>query len=178
MIRRTWRAPALALSLALLVLGAAAPANAQTPEEHCVVLLDDESAPTVCGDTREEARAAFEKETGLVIVDSPESEAARGSGQLGPLVVYSLAELFVNDNYGGSSFLFARSTPCNGVTLASVSNLGSYGLNDAVSSFLTYSTCTVRLYADINYGGTTYGYSTSQSSLPSYNDVASSARAR
>jgi len=177
-IRRTWRAPALALCLALLVLGAAAPANAQTSEEHCVVLLDDESAATICADTREEARTAFEEETGLVIVDTPESEAARGGDDLGPLVVYSLAELFVNVNFGGSSFLFTRSTPCNGVTLSSSPNLGSYGLNDAVSSFLTYSSCEVRLYADINYGGTTYGYSTSQSSLPSYNDVASSARAR
>jgi hypothetical protein len=177
-IRRTWRAPALALSLAILVLGAAAPANAQVPEEHCVVLLDDESGVTICGDTEEDARAAFEDETGLVIVDEPGSEGARNEDDLGPLVVYSLAQLYVDSNFGGSSYLFTRSTPCNGVTLSSVSNLGSVGLNDAVSSFLTYSTCEVRLYADINYGGTTYGYSTSQSSLGGYNDVASSARAR
>lgn len=181
MIRRTWRPLALAASLIFLVLGIAVPANAQTEEEHCVVLLDDDVAVdqqvVVCASTIEGAAAAFTEQTGYTIVDSAEDENT-SFASFGPLVVYSLAQLYVDANYGGSSYLFTRSSPCNGVTQAGVSNLVSYGLNDQISSFLTYSTCEVRLYDDINYAGGTYGYTTTQSSLPSFNDRASSARAR
>ncbi|HWH97333.1 MAG TPA: peptidase inhibitor family I36 protein [Pseudolysinimonas sp.] len=161
---------ALTASIALLVLGAAVPAHATSPDEHCIVYLDDDVV--VCAETLEDADAAFTESTGLTRVESSEEDGA------GPLTVYSLATLYVDVSYGGSSYTFTRSTPCNGVTLSSVPNLGTYGLNDAVSSFATYSTCQVRLYADISYGGSTYGYATSQSSLPTFNDVASSARAR
>lgn len=171
--RRAGRVAALAASIALLSLGVATPAAADVLEEHCVIQLDADVELTVCAATLEAADAAFTERTGLVRVEEPAD-----AENLGPLVVYTLATLYVDAGYGGGSYTFTRSTPCNGVTLSSVPNLGSYGLNDAVSSFFTYSTCQVRLYADINYGGTTYGYTTSQSSLPSYNDVASSARAR
>lgn len=191
-IRRTWRplgrSVALASSLVLLVLGVAAPARAETPEEHCVILLGDDDAAAaeavVCADTREAALEAFTAETGYTVVETGSgaaesgSAAAESSENLGPLVVYSLAELFADAGYGGTSHLITRSTPCDGVTLSGVSNLGTVGLNDAVSSFQTYSTCTVRLYANASYGGSTYGWATSQSSLPTFNDTASSARVR
>lgn len=185
MIRRTWRplgrSAALAASLVLLVLGVAAPAHAETPEEHCVILLgDDDGAAAeavVCADTREAAVEAFTAETGYIVVETGDA-AAGSSERLGPLVVYSLAELFADAGYGGTSHLITRSTPCDGATLSGVSNLGTVGLNDAVSSFQTYSTCTVRLYANTSYGGSTYGWATSQSSLPTFNDTASSARVR
>lgn len=184
-IRRTWRplgrSVALASSLVLLVLGVAAPAHAETPEEHCVILLGDDDAAAaeavVCADTREAALEAFTAETGYTVVETGYA-AAESSESLGPLVVYSLAELFADAGYGGTSHLITRSTPCDGVTLSGVSNLGTVGLNDAVSSFQTYSTCTVRLYANASYGGSTYGWATSQSSLPTFNDTASSARVR
>jgi hypothetical protein len=166
---------AFAASLVLLVVGVAAPAQAsaleeQSGEEHCVVLLDDDDANVVCAGTIEAAVQKFTAETGYTVSESAD--------EVGPLVVYSLARLYADANYGGSSYLFTRSTACNGVTLSSVPDLGVFGLNDAVSSFLTYSTCTVRLYVDVNYGGSTYGYTTTQSSLPTFNDVATSARAR
>lgn len=184
-IRRTWRplgrSVALASSLAMLVLGVAAPAHAETSEEHCVILLgdDDDAAAeaVVCADTREAALEAFTAETGYTVVETGYG-AADSPESLGPLVVYSLAELFADAGYGGTSHLITRSTPCDGVTLSGVSNLGTVGLNDAVSSFQTYSTCTVRLYANASYGGSTYGWATSQSSLPTFNDTASSARVR
>jgi hypothetical protein len=179
-IRTTWRplgrAVALAASLALLVIGVAAPAHArpleeQSGEEHCVVLLDDDAADSVaCAGTIEAAVQKFTAETGYTVSETAD--------EVGPLVVYTLARLYADANYGGSSYLFTRSTACNGVTLSSVPDLGVFGLSDAVSSFLTYSTCTVRLYVDVNYGGSTYGYTTTQSSLPTFNDVATSARAR
>jgi hypothetical protein len=175
MIRTPWRRTgALVASVAVLVLGAAAPANAVESDQHCIVLLGDEAHDdaVACAETLEEADEAFTEQTGLSRVDSGEESL------LGSLVVYTLATLYRDASYGGSSFTFTRSTPCNGVTLSSVPNLGSYGLGDAVSSFLTYGSCQVRLYADINYGGSTYGYTTTQSSLPTFNDVASSARAR
>ena len=164
------RAAALVASLALLVLGAAVPAQADVPEEHCVILLGDDAEQLFCAATVEKADAAFVEGTGLTRVESAD--------EVGPSVVYTLAVLYADASYTGSSYAFVRSTACNGVTLSSVANLAPPGLNDAVSSFLTYSGCTVRLYADISYGGSTYGYTTSQSTLPTFNDVASSARAR
>lgn len=174
MIGKSWRgvgrSAAFLASLALLLVGVAAPANAQTKEEHCVILLGEDADTVICADTVDAADAAFAEQTGLRRVESADV--------VGPLVVYSLATLYTDAGYGGSSYTFTRSTACNGVTLASVPDLATVGVNDAVSSFLTYSSCQVRLYADVSYGGSTYGYTTSQSSLPTFNDVASAARAR
>lgn len=174
MIRTPWRplgrAAALAASLVLLVIGVAAPAHAETREEHCVILLGDDADTVVCADSPDAALEKFTAETGYTVTESADV--------VGPLVVYSIVRLYADAGYGGASHLVTRSTPCNGVTLSSIADLGAVGLNDAVSSFLTYSTCTARLFVDINYGGSSYGYATSQSSLPSFNDVASSVRAR
>jgi len=173
-IRTSWRplgrAAALAATLALLVIGVATPAHAETAEEHCVILLGDDADTVVCAETPDAAVQRFTAETGYTVTESADV--------VGPLVVYSIAQLFADAGYGGSSYLITRGTACNGVTLSSIADLGTIGLNDAVSSFTTYSTCTVRLFVDINYGGSSYGYATSQSSLPTFNDVASSARAR
>ena len=174
MIRTSWRplgrAAALAAALALLLIGVAAPAHAEAPEKHCVILLGDDADLVVCAETPDAAIQRFTAETGLTVTQSADV--------VGPSVVYSIAQLFAASGYAGTSYLITRATACNGVTLSSLPDLGAIGLNDAVSSFLTFSTCTVRLFADINYGGSTLGYTTSQSSLPTFNDVASSARAR
>jgi hypothetical protein len=164
------RTAGLLAALALLVGGVATPATAQERDEYCVILLDDEADTVICADTREGADAAFTEATGLTRVESADVVGAR--------VVYTLATLYTDAGYSGSVYSFTRSTACNGVTLSSVPDLASVGVNDAVSSFQTYSPCQVRLYADPGYGGSTYGYTTSQSSLPTFNDVASSARAR
>jgi len=178
-IRTPWRplgrAVAVAASLAVLVLGVAVPAQARPleepqNEEHCVVLLGDAADTVVCAASIAAAVQEFTAQTGYSVSESDD--------EVGPLVVYSLARLYVDAGYGGSSYLFTRSTACNGVTLSGVPDLSVVGINDAVSSFLTYGTCTVRLYADTGYGGATYGYTTSQSSLPTFNDVATAARAR
>lgn len=138
-----------------------------------MILLDESGAfagQEFCANTLEEVDRVFHEETGLTRVESADIVGAR--------VTYTLARLYVNANYGGSSFTFLRSTPCDGVTSAGISDLGSVGLNDAISSFITYSSCQARLYADINYGGSTYGYTTTKASLPTFNDVATAARAR
>ena len=167
------RTAAFTASLALLVLGAAAPAHADAPEQHCMVLLDDNpdvAAQEFCAGTFEEVDRVFLEQTGLIRVESADIVGAR--------VTYTLATLYADASYGGASHTFLRSSPCDGVTAAGVSNLGAVGLNDVVSSFMTYSSCQVRLYADINYGGGTYGYTTTTASLPTFNDVATAARAR
>jgi hypothetical protein len=170
--RALGRTAAFTASLALLVLGAAAPAYADAPEQHCMVLFDDAdvAAQEFCADTFDEVDRVFLAETGLIRVESADIVGAR--------VTYTLATLYADASYGGSSYTFLRSSPCDGVTSAGVSNLGAVGLNDVVSSFITYSSCQVRLYADINYGGGTYGYTTTKASLPTFNDVATAARAR
>lgn len=172
--RRVGRTAALVAAIALLSLGVAGPASAGEPEEHCFIQVEESvDLLIVCADTVEEADAAFAVATDSVRVEDPAD-----AGESGARVLYTLATLYTDVSYGGSSYTFTRTTACNGVTLSSVPNLVTLGLNDAVSSFLTYASCEVRLYADINYGGSTYGYTTTQSSLPTFNDVASAARAR
>lgn len=171
--RALGRTAGFTASLALLVLGAAVPAHADAPEQHCMALLDgsDGAAGQVfCADTFEEVDRVFREETGLIRVESADVVGAR--------VTYTLATLYANASYGGSSYTFVRSSPCDGVAAAGVSDLGTVGLNDAVSSFIAYSSCQVRLYADVSFGGGTYGYATTTASLPAFNDVATSARAR
>lgn len=166
------RGTAVALLAAALALGAAAPATALSADDaHCILLLDD--GTVVCGASVEEADAAFTAATGYTRVAD---EAARG--EIGTLAVYSLASLYPNNGYGGSGYTFVRTTPCNGSTVSGVSDLSTVGLNNTVSSFQTYGTCQVRLSDGTGYTGTTYGYTTSSTSLGSFNDLASSAQVR
>lgn len=168
------RGIAAALAITILTLGGAAPANAAEDPQDCIFYEDDDVL--VCVPSGDDLLAAFTEQTGYTTVPSPDDGEPLASR--GPLVVYILATLWQNNGYTGTSFTFSRSTPCNGVTLSSIADLGVVGLNDSVSSFQTFGTCTVRLYEDLSYGGATYGYTTSQSSLPTFNDIAGSARAR
>jgi hypothetical protein len=168
LIRRRGLGAALALSIALLV-AIGAPAHATEGERHCIGFADD--GTVVCASTLEGADDAFTAATGRTRVES--GDAARGA-----LVAFSLATLYANTGYTGSSFTVTRSTDCNGVTISGVANLATVGLDNAVSSFLAFGSCQVRLSADPNYAGAQFGFATSRSSLPTFNDVASSARVR
>jgi hypothetical protein len=164
---------ALIAALALVV-GAAAPAQADAEEQACSYDLDEQWY--VCVPLGDDLAAAVEAETGYTIVDSDEELGGRGI-----LVTYSLVSLYTDAGYGGSTVLFTRTSgPCNGVSLSGWSNLGSYGMNDNVSSFVTYSSCTARLWSNANMLGTSYGFTTSTSNLApvGFNDVASSLQAR
>lgn len=159
---------------AVIALGAvAAPAAADDEEQDCVLWVDEDVV--VCVPHGEDLAAAFTEQTGLVRVPSGTEVEEDG---FGPSAVYDLVTYYANASYGGSNFTLVRSTPCNGVTLTSVPNLGSYGLDNAVSSFFGWGSCTARLYADTSYGGSTYGYAALASSLGAFDNVASSTRAR
>lgn len=177
------RIPRRALGLgvvaaALTLAGVAAPAAAQPEEQDCVLWIDEDIL--VCVPHGEDLAAAFTDQTGMVRVPSPDEGDSGGSEAegFGASTVYDLVTYYANASYGGANFTITRSTACNGVTLSSVPNLGSYGLNDAVSSFFGWGSCTARLYADTSYGGSTYGYAALASSLGSFDNVASSTRAR
>jgi len=60
---------------------------------------------------------------------------------------------YENINYGGASI-----TWCTGSTSASISNLGTYGWNDRISSYkpINFAYSVLRLYPDTNYGGSPY----------------------
>lgn len=175
----------LALSLvcvAVFVGAVAAPASASASasasafedadaEQHCIAFVDD--GTVVCAATPELADAAFAAETGYVTV---EDELPDGSARM--LLVYSLATLYEAVGYGGSSYTFVRSTDCDGSTVSGISDLSTVGLNNSISSFLAYRSCTVRLWDGTGYTGSAYGYTTSKTSLPTFNNIASSARVR
>ena len=166
----------LVISLAgavVLLAGGTAPATASESDsdQHCIAFVDDTTL--VCAATPEEADAIFTATTGYVRVGD---ELPDGAARM--LLAYSLATLYDAVGYGGSSYTFVRSTDCDGSTISGVSDLSTVGLGNAISSFLTYRTCTVRLWDGTGYSGSAYGYTTSQTSLPSFNNLASSARAR
>ena len=166
------RATALVAAIGFLVVGAAAPAQASEDETHCILLADD--GTVVCAPTLEEADAAFAAETGYVRDEA--AVAARGGAGL--LVSYSLATFYQNNLYGGSSITITRSYDCNGSTATGFTNLGSVGMNNTISSYITYRSCQAQLWDGTSYTGGSFGYATSQGSLPFFNDLASSARAR
>ena len=180
MDRIGWRAlgAGMTAALALAVVGVAAPAAAQPADQEaqdCVLWIDEDVL--VCVPHGEDLDAAFTEQTGQVRVPSG-TELDAGRDAAAPSAVYDLVTYYANTSYSGSNFTITRSTPCNGVTLSSVPNLGTYGLNDAVSSFFGWGSCEARLYADVNYGGSTYGYAPLASSLGAFDNVASSTRAR
>lgn|GEM_PF-1911607 len=166
------RGTAVAVVAAALVLAGALPAHAEEPDIHCIALLDDGSV--VCAPTVEEADEAFTEETGLVRVS--DGTALRGS--VGTLAVYTLATLYPNNGYGGSSYTITRTFACNGSTVSGVPNLATSGMDNIVSSFQTYGGCQVRLYDGTSYTGSTFGWAGSSTSLGSFNDLASSVQVR
>lgn len=165
----------LSLTGAALVVGAVAASAAASSEteaeQHCIEFVDD--GTFVCAPTPEEADAAFTAATGYVRV---EEEVPDGSARM--LLAYSLATLYEAVGYGGTSYTFVRTTDCDGSTTMGISDLSTAALGDAVSSFLAYRSCTVRLWDGTGYTGSAYGYTTSKTSLPTFNNIASSARVR
>lgn len=162
------RGLAVAVAAAALVLGTAVlPAHADAPDVHCIEFADD--GTVVCAATLEQADAAFTAATGYTRVVE---EAGRG------LLAFSLATLWGNNGYGGSSYTITRSTACDGVTVTGISDLATVGMNNNVSSFQTFGSCTVRLYDGTGYTGSTFGYTTSSTSVGAMNDLASSVRVR
>jgi hypothetical protein len=161
------RGTAVAVLAVALVLGAALPARADAPDRHCIEFADD--GTVVCAATLDEADAAFTAATGYTRVVE---EAGRS------LLAFSLATLYGNNGYGGSSYTITRSFACDGATVSGISDLSTVGMNNNISSFQTYGSCTVRLYDGTGYTGSTFGYASSSTSVGSMNDLASSVRVR
>ncbi len=174
--RRGGRPAALLAAAGFLVVGVGAPAQAAPlesaeDETHCIVFADDDTV--VCAPTLEEADAAFTEATGYV-----RDPGVAGRGDAGLLAIYSLATFYQNNLYGGSSITITRSFDCNGSTATGYTNLALVGMDNTISSFITYGSCQAQLWDGTGYGGTGFGYATTQASLPFFNDLASSARAR
>lgn len=172
------RLVAATLAALAATLLTALPAAADPVEEDCAIDVDLDLV--VCVPVGDDLAAAYFDETGLELLPSPDDESSRSSleAEVAPLASYSLVTFYVNASYSGGSYTIVRGTPCDGSTLSGVANLGTVGMNDVISSFLTYGSCTARLYENVSYAGSTFGYTTSTSSLPTFNDIASPVRAR
>jgi hypothetical protein len=173
-LSRGGRTVALLAAVGILVVGVATPAHARgvdDVETHCIVFDDD--GTIVCAPTLEEADAEFTAETGYV---RDGSVAARGD--VGLLVTYSLATFYRDNLYGGSSTTITRSYDCDGLSQTGYTDLSLIGMNNTISSFITYRSCQARLWDGTGYTGSSFGYTTTQASLPFFNDLASSVRAR
>jgi hypothetical protein len=149
---------------------AAAPSSAVANEapRHCVSGPSDE---VQCFATFTEAIALA---TGGRITDAPaDARAALDDpafadrinepllGGIHPDTTYVIGIDYIDANYGGNTWVWYRTTPCDGnlgTIDYSIPNLNAepyseYGFNDSISSFHSYANCQTVLYADWYYEG-------------------------
>jgi hypothetical protein len=78
---------------------------------------------------------------------------------VGTLSTVVIGQVFEDANYGGSSYTFTASADCD--TNADVdwelSSMPS-GWNDRVSSFKSFGQCATKIWHDVSFAGTSYGF--------------------
>lgn len=95
----------------------------------------------------------------------------------GALTTYVQTQLFDDVDYGGSFFQITNSSGCTGGTWY-FGPLGDVGWSGRVSSFKSFSSCSTKLWQGTDYSGSSYGYTTSATSLGTMNDRANSVTMR
>lgn len=172
------RIAALSLGLAAVsisVLGFAGTANAATtqPAAATSCSLDLGTNQVTCVPEGQDLNAAVLKEQGLVVTTPTAGKSARA---LSPQATFVQSQLYDDANYGGSFFQITNSAACNGSTVYTLSNLGSYGWSGRVSSFKSFSNCSTKVWEKSSPGGSSYGFNVNASNLGAMNDKANSAQ--
>ncbi|MBF4461157.1 MULTISPECIES: hypothetical protein [unclassified Rathayibacter] len=165
----------------LLLAGVLVPSTALAPAaaaddsaENCIFMIELDRE--ICAPVDEDLHAKVYDETGVVVIEGPASTAARGPAAV--LASYVVTRLYDDSNYGGSYYEVSSGSTCNGSTIKSVSDIGSswYG---RVSSFATYSGCTVKIFSSTGFGGNSFGFAGSTSYVGNtMNDQTRSLQAR
>ncbi len=173
-----------ALSIGLIAVPGTANASAITEPPAIVgksCSLDLATGSLVCvpagGDLNQ---AVYEQQHLRVVVPS----GARGSSASSLMVpastqtTYVQSQLYDDINYGGSFLQLTNSNQCDGSTIYYLSDLGSYGWSGRVSSFMSFSNCTTKVWQGNFFTGAAYGYDINAASLGAMNDQANSVTLR
>jgi hypothetical protein len=168
---------------ALLLFSAPAVAlaagTAQSSGRHCVALAipagsSARPAVTCYATFAQSIRAATRGRVSLPATAAPGSISpdAINAGSLTPTTTYVLAIDYVNTNFSGGSLTWYQSARCGKFQASSMPS----GWNDVVSSVALFNGCANTLFANTNFGGSTYhiGRNGSASGLGSFNDKTSS----
>lgn len=135
-------------SVAVPVAGAS-PALADEPVTHC--WQDLESGAGGCFDTYAEVLTDIALHAAV-----PRGDTADG---ITPLSTVIIGQVFEDANYGGSSFTFTASGDCDtNVDVDWELSAMPSGWNDRVSSFKSFGQCATKIWQDVGYGGSSYGF--------------------
>lgn len=177
--RRQLAILAAALSIVIPV-AVGGPANAATPaspsQKSCSLAVD--TGELVCVPYGEDLNAAVLKQTGLVVV-TPGSASTRSS-IVAPSITAAtvvVSQLFESKNYTGPMFQITGSSGCDVSTITySISNLATYGFDNQVDSFKSFSGCTTKIWEFTSFGGAGYGYYVNATTVYALGDKASSVK--
>lgn len=155
------------------------PATASHTKKFCVAraqLAESKPAPTMtCYSTfAASIRAATSGRINLPASAKPGSLTPHqlNAGLPGPNTTYVLSIDWTDTGFTGSSLTWEQTSKCGSFQASSMPS----GWNDVVESVETFSGCANTLYADVNFGGSTFsiGRDSSASTLGSFNDKTSS----
>jgi hypothetical protein len=151
-VSRIVSAAAAALAVALTTVG---PASATGGSTHC--WQDVESQAGACYNTYAEVLTDIARHAALPRAGSVDADVS--SEGITPLSTVIIGQVFEDLNYGGSSFTFTASSDCD--TNADVDwelSAMPSGWNDRVSSFKSFGQCATRIWQDVGFGGSYYGF--------------------
>ncbi|BDZ48628.1 hypothetical protein GCM10025867_08690 [Frondihabitans sucicola] len=112
----------------------------------------------------------------MQVITPSSSTAARPASVDGTATTFVQSQLYDDASYGGSFFQITNSAACNGSTVYTLNNLGSYGWSGRVSSFKSFSNCTTKVWQGTTPSGASYGFNTNVANLGAMNDKAKSAQ--
>jgi hypothetical protein len=154
--------------------------------------INTSTGESACADSDESLAVKMLSDFGVVIegeapsslkVEEPlvRSLVARGAQ---PRAAYLMARWYDGANYSGASWAHttdATSTPCatpGSYTYGKVSNLSNLSFfdnwNDRISSYQGYNHCSLRLYVNAGFGGSTHGPVKNAPNLGAFDNLASS----
>lgn len=178
-----------AVATALLVLGSvaltASAASAGTPDRTQSCWQELDTGRSLCVAASADLANAVYDAYGIAIstpdgaVGSDVKRQATRDARAGVVALAStvIGIFYENSGYDGASYVASVSqNGCYGYSHG-YTNLGSIGWDNRISSFRSYSNCRTAIFANTNYGGSSYGYYTNSSYVGSaMNDQASSIR--
>lgn len=185
-MRRRFTIVTTALFAVAATMGVAPAANAASVDRTQSCWQELDTGKSLCVDASADLADAVYAAYGITM-STPDaavgirrgSETTSRSAAAGVVALAStvIGIFYENASYGGASYVASVSqNGCYGYSHG-YTNLGSIGWDNRISSFRSYSNCRTAIFANTNYGGSSYGYYTNSSYVGSaMNDQASSIR--
>ncbi len=149
--------------------------SARAGEGDLACWLDADTSVMQCFDGEDAMKDAIVDQTGSALADPAAGYSSRSAGLL---TNYPLVTFYANAGYSGDSVTVTSTSSTICTTGPGVQNNLTGIWNDRVSSFLSYNSCSTRIWQNAGLTGSWFGYAVNAPGGGALDNAASSFRAK